>query len=125
VKRIFINHTHHVSERWSDAQKTAAQEYGDIIDVAVPDIPAEWDEVQVTALAQQYVERLLMLNPAAVLCQGEFTYTYSVVRHLEQAGIPVLAACSVRQTLELTDEEENTYRTSLFKFVRFRKYVSR
>lgn len=124
VNRIFINHTHHASERWSETQKAAAQAYGDIVDVVVPDIPADWDGEQVAELVRQYVERLLMLNPAAVLCQGEFTYTYAMVRQLEKAGIPVLAACSVRQTVESTDEAGNTHRISVFKFVRFREYLS-
>jgi len=122
---MFINHTHHDSRNWSTGQLEAAHAYGSIQDLASPEIPADWNETEVLQLAETYAARLIAMQPKAVLCQGEFTYTYALVDILTQAGIPVLAACSERQTIEKTDESGNTYRTSIFKFVQFRCYATK
>ena len=100
----------------------AAQEYGPIQDITVPDIPADWDDAEVRSLADYYAARLIAMEPAAVLCQGEFTYTYALVERLLRSGVIVLAACSERQTAEMTDDDGKTYRESVFQFVRFRPY---
>ena len=120
---IFINHTNHPLARWSAAQRAAAEEYGEIVDLPFPDIAPEWDEAAVARLADEQAERILMQSPAAVLCQGEFTYSYALIRRLVAAGIPVLAACSRRESYETPDVAGHTTRTSVFAFVRFRRYV--
>jgi hypothetical protein len=120
--KVFINHTHHNSSHWSEKQLAAAGHYGEIIDMEAPVIGAHWNTEDVVRIAGEYAARIIALAPAAVLCQGEFTYTYALVSLLERAEIPVVAACSERQTIESIDAEGNTERTSLFQFVRFRSY---
>lgn len=119
---IFINHTNHPSEKWSAAQRQAAEAFGEIVDVPFPAIPPEWDEHQVAKLAASEAEELLAEHPAAVLVQGEFTYTYALIEHLRAAGIPALAACSRREAVETVAPDGSTVRTSTFRFLRFRRY---
>jgi hypothetical protein len=122
INSVFVNHTNHISSAWSEEQVIAAGVYGKIVDVLVPSIGATMDEQQVACIAQDYVVKILDIHPAAVLCQGEFTYTYDVVNLLRKAGIIVLAACSERCVVETTGQDGNTYRQSAFHFVRFREY---
>lgn len=118
----FINHTNHPSARWEEAQRRAAEEYGTIMDIPFPQIPADWDEDAVRRLAEENARAILARSPAAVLVQGEFTYTYAIVARLKAAGIPVFSACSERHVSERVNEAGETVRESRFAFCRFRAY---
>lgn len=122
--RNFINYTNHPSANWSEAQRQAAQLYGDIIDMDFPEIEPHWDEEQVASLACQQAEKIIAKKPVAVLVQGEFTFSYMLISLLLQADIKVLAACSQRCTESVINEKQETIRRSVFKFVRFRQYLS-
>ena len=120
----FINYTNHPSINWSEAQLQAAKIYGEIIDMAFPEIDPHWDESQIYSLACNQVKEILALKPKAVLVQGEFTFSYMLISLLLQADIKVLAACSQRCTESVINEKQETIRRSIFKFVRFRQYLS-
>lgn len=122
--RNFINYTNHPSVNWSEAQRQAAQIYGEIMDMDFPEIEPQWDEEQVASLACQQAEKIIAQKPVAVLVQGEFTFSYALISLLQQAGIRVLAACSQRCTESVINEKQETIRRSVFKFVRFRQYLS-
>lgn len=122
--RNFINYTNHPSVNWSEAQRQAAQIYGEIKDMDFPEIEPQWDEEQVASLACQQAEEIIAQKPVAVLVQGEFTFSYALISLLLQAGIRVVAACSQRCTESVINEKQETIRRSVFKFVRFRQYLS-
>lgn len=122
MKPIFINHTNHPSAQWSEAQRRAAEHYGKIVDLSFPGIDAMASEDEVDHLADIYAEKIVTYQPAMVLCQGEFTYTYALVQRLHQHGIRVTAACSERIVEEKLEEDGSTRRLSRFYFVRFREY---
>ncbi len=122
MKALFINHTNHPSGSWSAAQRSAAQAYGDIQDVPFPDIPPQASTADVMTLAAQAAQHIAALRPDAVLCQGEFTYTYCLVQELQQKHICVVSACSERSTTTAVDDEGHTTRHSIFSFVQFREY---
>lgn len=122
--RNFINYTNHPSANWSEAQRQAAQIYGEIMDMDFPEIEPQWDEEQVASLACQQAEKIIAQKPVAVLVQGEFTFSYMLISLLLQADIKVLAACSQRCTESVINEKQETIRRSIFKFVRFRQYLS-
>ena len=122
--RNFINYTNHPSANWSEAQRQAAQLYGEIMDMDFPEIEPQWDEEQVASLACQQAEEIIAQKPVAVLVQGEFTFSYMLISLLLQAGIRVLAACSQRCTESVINEKQETIRRSVFKFVGFRQYLS-
>lgn len=120
--RTFINHTNHAAKCWSRSQRAAAERYGEIVDVPFPAIPASAETTEVTELALQTGRELLRMEPAAVLCQGEYTYTYALTMFLQAHGIPVLTACSERIVSESVNADGSTSRQSIFQFVMFRTY---
>ncbi|MDO5133444.1 MAG: hypothetical protein Q4D81_10760 [Eubacteriales bacterium] len=114
----FINFSNHPSALWEAAQVKAAEAYGTgIIDILFPQVDPAADEEDVSAVAEKKAAEILSLNPAAVMCQGEFGLSYSVIRRLQDAGVPVLHACSERNVHTVGDTK-----TVRFEFVRFRKY---
>lgn len=123
MKSIFINYSNHPSARWSVAQREAAEAYGAIVDMPFPDIEPTWDAAQVGALADTVAAEIIAKKPAAVLCQGEFTYTFALIERLRKVGITVVAACSERVVHETVDEEGVSHKTAEFSFVQFRQFV--
>lgn len=119
---VFVNHTNHPFENWSDEQMEAARQYGEVIDVNFPAVEAGWDEAAVDSLARENARCILAMQPSAVLVQGEFTYSYALIGYLLKAGADVLAACSERCTECFVNEQQETIRRSVYKFVRFRSY---
>ncbi len=120
---MLINFTNHPSERWSEEQRAAALQYGEIVDLPFPTVPEDWDECRVAALAEDCAERIAAFQPRAVVCQGEFTLTVAVTALLLSKGIQVLAACSRRCILEERQEDGATVKQAVFRFARFRPYV--
>lgn len=119
---MFINFTNHPSPLWSPQQMEAARRFGEVIDMPFPNVPPEATEADVARMAAEAVSSILVLAPAAVLCQGEMTLTYRIVRLLSEHGIPALAACSERITTETVGPDGTTSKISRFEFRGFRRY---
>lgn len=119
---VFINLSNHGSEKWSAAQRQAAEEYGSIADIPFPAVPSGADSAEIDRLVSEYLDRLSKYDIAAVMLQGEFVFTYRLVTKLKERGITVLSACSERRSKEYTDAEGRTQRVSEFEFVQFREY---
>ena len=119
---LFINHTNHPSAKWGTEQLAAAKQYGEVQDQPFPAINPHLDEGEVYKLAEAAAEKIINLAPAAVLCQGEFTYTFKLVELLKEAGITALSACSERVSTETIEKDGSIRRESSFRFVRFRRY---
>ena len=122
MKKIFVNHTNHPSERWSSEQTAASRVYGQIADVPFPAVEAEATAEEVRALALVQAEKIMTLEPAAVLCQGEFNYTFALVERLKTLGVKVVAATSERTVHEEIMPDGSTRQVSTFRFVQFREY---
>ena len=119
---MFINFTNHPFAAWSSAQLNAAKAYGEITDIAFPDIRPDITDQEMDALVSRYANQLIRLKPDAVLCQGEYTFAFSIVSILLERNVRVLAACSERVSTETTDESGTVFRKSQFVFRRFRDY---
>ena len=119
---IFINHTNHPSDGWEEAQVQAAEDYGEIVDLPFPSVDPELDREDVHALAEKFLAKILDRNPAAVLCQGEFSYTYAMVNLLKMHHITALAASSERIVEKVKGMDGVEKKVSVFRFVRFREY---
>lgn len=122
MRKIFINHTNHPSTRWSDEQLSAAQAYGEIFDMAFPAVNPNATAEEVRQLAQRNAEKILELEPAAVLCQGEFNYTFALVERLKSSGVKVVAATSERIVISEILPDGSSRQISTFRFVQFREY---
>lgn len=120
---IFINLTNHPSSQWSQEEKAAAEEFGHIIDMPFPNIPAAWSKEEVHQCAAEIIEKIMSLQPTAVLCQGEFTCCYDIILSLRKRNIKVLAACSERSVIEKVNDKGVNYKMSIFKFIQFREYI--
>ena len=119
---VFVNFSNHPSAMWSKAQLAAAEAVGRVEDEPFPDVPADLDEAGIALLAEEATRRILARNPAAVLCQGEFSLAFAVTERLKEKGVRVLAAASDRVISEKFDANGTLEKTSVFRFVRFRQY---
>jgi len=63
-------------------------------------VPPAADTDAVVKLAVESIKRIEEKEPACVLCQGEFTLSYHVIKMLKEKNIPVVCACSERNTTE-------------------------
>ena len=118
---MFVNFSSHPSADWCSTQIEEAQKYGEIIDVAFPDITPEINEQQIEEMADRYASEIIKMKPDAVMCQGEYSLTFSVALRLMSANIKVLCACTERCAI-CTHNEADTKIESLFSFVKFRNY---
>ncbi len=118
---MFVNFTNHTSVNWSKEQLDEAKKYGEIVDVAFPNISPKANKEEIILLADEYVNKILALNPSCVLCQGEFCFSFNIINKLKEHHIKVLAACSDR-VVEEESSESGTKKISYFKFVQFREY---
>lgn len=118
MTRTFINFTNHPSSLWDETQRQAAEAFGTIIDLPFPAVTPDLSSNEITELGDTVIKNILHYDPAAVLCQGEFTLAFYVASQLKKQGISVLAACSERNTVTVGNEKR-----SIFTFVQFREYV--
>jgi len=119
---IFLNFSNHASANWSEQQRQAAEIYGEIEDMPFPDIRAEASEEETGRLAEKYVRQIVEKQPDAVMCQGEYTFTFAVVSMLVRRGILCVAACSRRVAVEEIREDGSAKKQSVFVFEKFREY---
>ena len=99
----FVNFSNHPSDKWSSEQMHAANEYGRVVDMQFPAVNPELSEEDIKVLADEYAASILLYEPAAVMCQGEFTLCYAVIERLKAENITVVAACSQRNVVESSD----------------------
>ncbi|MBE5924768.1 MAG: hypothetical protein E7271_09970 [Lachnospiraceae bacterium] len=118
---MFINFSNHPSDRWDKSQLNAASKWGEIVDISFPNVDPAMSEQDIAGLATEYIEKILSYSPDAVMCQGEFTLSYTVISQLVKKGITVVAACSKRVVNEkLVDGVQQ--KEVIFSFEQFRQY---
>lgn len=120
---VFVNFSNHPSEGWNDEQIVAARQYGEIVDVEFPKLNACMSENEIGMIGEDYVTKILKLSPDVVMCQGEFTLTFYVVKKLMNKGITCVSACSERTSIEVMQEDGSVRKESLFLFSGFRRYI--
>lgn len=122
MKKFFINHTNHPSDHWNAAQISAAKIYGEIVDFPFPAINPTATTEQIHNLAAEIAEKILAHAPAAVLCQGEFNYTFAITNLLKKSGVTVVAATTERVVTTEILSDGSSRQVSTFRFVQFREY---
>jgi hypothetical protein len=120
---MFINLSNHPSDAWTQEQKDAALQYGEIQDLPFPSIPPEMGEKEVADLADEYIVKVKHLlkgqkKKSAVHLAGESTFVFVFASKLVKAGYRVLTSTTRRDTQDLGNGEK----ISKFHFVRFRDF---
>lgn len=119
---MLINFTNHPSERWSESQKAAAEEYGEIVDMSFPIIDETEDETYIKGLVEEYYQRIMKLSEGkevVVHLMGEMTFTFALVAQLLRNNIVCISSTTKR--IVKTDEM-GTKKEVVFQFERFRRY---
>ena len=119
---MLINFSNHPYSSWSQAQRSAAQIYGAVVDLPFPAVAPTADTAGISALADKCCCDMLRLRPDAVLVQGEMSLSFAVANLLARMGVPALCACSERDCVSSVAEDGSSVRRSVFRFVRFREY---
>ena len=124
LPKVFINCSNHPSSEWSDEQKNAAGRDGkvEIVDILFPEVDPHWGQKKIKSKAEEVCKKIYGYNIDRVMCQGEFTLSYQIIRELKGNGINVVAACSRRETKECRKEDGTTEKKTVFRFEKFRRY---
>lgn len=75
----FINLSNHRSVNWCNAQRQAAESYGEIVDIPFPQVSPKADSEEIDKLIDEYLETLSKHDVSAIMLQGEFVFTFRLV----------------------------------------------
>lgn len=119
---LFVNLSNHPYKDWSEDQKKAAEKYGEVQDMAFPEIdPAmKIDKIKKEIAAAQIdeIKNMCKERRVTVHIMGEMSYTFYVVSQLKAFGIRCICSTSERDTEDLGGGEKKV----TFRFKRFRDY---
>lgn len=108
---MFINVSNHPSARWGAEQRAAAEQWGEIVDLAFPNIAPEADTQSVATLAAEYYARIAALaqeTPAASAPVQE-TVTLPAADTLPQSASTQIPSGSAGTTIMVSGEFTFTY----------------
>jgi len=117
---MFINLSNHPSADWSGEQLAAVRRYGEVVDLPFPVIAPECSKEDILQLVEEYVASVLKMKQGdlTVHVMGEMTFTYNLVKALQEKGILCVASTTVRNAVMTPDGRK----VSEFRFVQFREY---
>jgi hypothetical protein len=119
---MLLNISNHPYQSWSNKQKGAAlKAYGEIIDSPFPQIPPDASSSEILELAQSKQKEIIAQFPSdttVIHLMGEMTFSYSLIRLLQQEDYMVISSTTKRLIIEETDG----FKTTQFKFQAFREY---
>ena len=118
---MFIDLSNHPFATWSTSQLSAAREYGELQEIAFPNIDPELSKASVQKEAAACVTMILETYPTenlTVHIMGELTFCYYTVRLLKKVGIRCVASTTER----IVEETEDHQKLVRFSFVQFREY---
>lgn len=118
----FINLSNHPSSLWSVEQFCEAKKLGDVVDIPFPDISPTASTKDIKKMAKDMFIDINKFENPTVMVQGEFTFTYQLVRLLQKAQIRAVVCCSRRESKEIPGENGTTVKTSTYHFEGFRDY---
>ena len=118
---LLVNLSNHPYERWSEEQKEAAKEYGEVRDMPFPNIDPEEDTEQIRKTADEYISEVVGLSAeyaVTVHLMGEMSFVVYAVSRLSERGIRCICSTSERDVDDLGGGEKKV----AFHFKRFRDY---
>lgn len=119
---MLINLTNHPSCRWEEKQiNVANQQFGEIVDMAFPNIEPAASEEEISQLADYYLSKIVALanaNEATIHVMGEMTFTFALINKLKALDYTCVASTSERIVVSTNISTKEV----TFRFVRFRKF---
>lgn len=125
---VFINLSHHPPSSWAPEQRTAADAYGRVVNIAFPNIPPEATAEQVLNMAKGILNDLFAIagdGTAHVLAMGEQSLTAELHRLHER--LPESQRRKLRfliATFRRASWEEDGRRVIRQAFVQFREVLT-
>lgn len=119
---IIINLSNHPSDSWSNSQRIAAIEYGEIIDLPFPEVDPAGDEFYIEGLADEYVEKIQQIankKSVTIHLMGEMTLTFAIISRLHNLDMACIASTSRR----VVTETQSGHKEIQFEFEQFRNYI--
>lgn len=120
-KPLLVNLSNHPLATWSWEQREAAKEYGEIIDMAFPQIEPDASENDMCNIVDEYMKAIksqMDYYEMTFHLMGEMTFTYKMVVKLKELGLRCVASTTERNTVITSDGKK----ISDFCFVKFREY---
>jgi len=123
--RTFVACSNHPVSNWARDQVEAATAvgYGPPIHLDFPNVDPDADEDALARQADLLCDAILELRPAQVFIAGEFGLTMATVQRLHQAGVVCVSATARREVVERVLPDGATERQTVFRFVRWRRYL--
>lgn len=123
MKKYFYNISNHPSSKWDEKQLEAANEFGEIIDIRMPHIPADRDIYYVLNVASAVVKEVVKYaqkNEVVAMVTAESTLEYAIITGLHQCNIKCVAPV-YGNAHEGVDKQGKTIR--ILDFYCFRPYM--
>lgn len=118
---LFINLSNHPSSSWTAEQLTAAEAFGELIDMPFPQVApdAKADDIKTIAEAQvAAIMKQAETHTVTVHVMGEMSLIYRIVRMLSERGIRCVCSTSYR----VVKDQGDGRRLVEFNFNSFRDY---
>lgn len=118
---MFINLTNHPSSQWDERQTKAARQFGEIEDMAFPQVNPNDSREDIEAIAEETAKSIVEKShdcDVTVHIMGEMTFVYNLVFRLKSMGIRCVASTTER----IVKDNDDGTKTSEFSFVGFREY---
>lgn len=125
---VILNH-----ELTPDQSNDLTAKFGEVVTLT-PDQKKLWSQIPTEGDyygVQKHVEPIVtaIAGHDAVVCQGEFTAFAVILDHCRgmaaelgnMSGLPVLVACSRRETVETVGQDGTVTKTAVFRHVQFRE----
>lgn len=119
---MLLNVSNHPSELWGSKQLDAAHQYGGVVDIPFPPIPAETTSIEIERKVEEYLQKIRAYTHPIIMVQGEFVFNFRIVSGLKKQGYGVVASVSERVAREEQDENGVETKTSTFEFRGFWEY---
>ena len=120
---MLVNVSNHPSNKaWPQNQTEAAKQYGEVVDLPMPQMGPETTLEETEAKAEDYCQKICAMKPQAVLVMGESVFVFQLVTRLLDAGLTVLSTRSHRRVMEVRLFGKIPLRTSRYYFEAFVPY---
>lgn len=121
---MLINLSNHPFEKWEEKHQQAAfKQFGIVEDLAFPDVDPNADADAISQLAAEYLSACITKlettygNKDAIHISGEPCFLFQFVTLVKAHGIPCVCSTTHRLVTNV-----GNIKTTVFKFVQFRKY---